>query len=360
MPEVCVVDHSAQLGGAELALERYLRWPDRSHRVHLVVFEEGPLTERLRGVEALTVTVLEGDSVAARVRALSRLLRSHRGVVMANSLSAYLHLSLVPRLRGRLVCFLRQEAFPEDAGAAKLRFLRHVAYPRAYGFLANSRWSLETLPPRLLSRPHQVVYTVSGVHRDQLRPPAQEAADPLRVLSLSRLSPWKGVHVICEAVLELNATLGRTAATLTLAGGDLFGEPQYAQRLRGLAERSAGAITMVGNVSDVPRVLAEHDVLVSASVTPEPFGQILVQGLGAGLLTIGTAHGGAQEIVQDGRNGLMVPQGDPQALAGALRWALEHPAEVRGLREAGARSAARFTDERTLPLLDRALERLSR
>lgn len=357
--EIIFVDHSSNLGGGQLALSRYISWENRDVLIHLIVFEQGKLSEIAKITPNSRVTVLSSTSLPQRVLELNELLKGSNSFIVANSLSAFLHLSLVPAARHRLIDYLRQEAYPFEASMAKKFFLKYFAYPSARGFLSNSEYSLKTLASTSQERLGRVVYTVSGRSEAALANSYPEFHHPLRVLSLSRLSPWKGVHVIMEAVNLINSHAETPTVELTVAGGNLFGEPEYSQKLEKIAAASNGAIKLIGNVSDVSSLLSNHDVLVSASTDPEPFGQILVQGSSAGLVTIGTSHGGATEIITDKVNGLLTAPGDAQDLAAALEWIISHPQESLEIRKAGVENARRFTDEQTLPLLESKLKELT-
>ena len=61
------------------------------------------------------------------------------------------------------------------------------------------------------------------------------------------------------------------------------------------------------------------DVFVHASISPEPFGQVVVEAMLAGVPVVAAAAGGRAEILTDGVNGLLYPAGDVEALAEALR-----------------------------------------
>ena len=61
------------------------------------------------------------------------------------------------------------------------------------------------------------------------------------------------------------------------------------------------------------------DMLVHASITPEPYGQVIVEAMHAGLPVIAASGGGPSEIVTDGVDGLLYPPGDVDVLCAALR-----------------------------------------
>jgi glycosyltransferase involved in cell wall biosynthesis len=87
-------------------------------------------------------------------------------------------------------------------------------------------------------------------------------------------------------------------------------------------------------------------VVVVPSVWPEPFGLVGIEAMSYGLPTIGSATGGIPEWLDDGETGLLVPPGDPAALARALVRILEST-ETRSAfgAEARRRVESRFTEE---------------
>ena len=83
------------------------------------------------------------------------------------------------------------------------------------------------------------------------------------------------------------------------------------------------------------------DVLAHAAER-EPFGLVLVEALVLGKPVVAVDAAGPSEIVEDGRSGLLVPPGDPDALAHAILRALADPSVARGARA----RAQEFTDAR--------------
>jgi glycosyltransferase involved in cell wall biosynthesis len=77
------------------------------------------------------------------------------------------------------------------------------------------------------------------------------------------------------------------------------------------------------------------DVVVHASVRPEPFGRVILEGMLLGKPVIATAAGGVPELIDDGRTGFLVPPGNASALADCLRRVLSAPDDARAI---GARA----------------------
>jgi glycosyltransferase involved in cell wall biosynthesis len=136
-------------------------------------------------------------------------------------------------------------------------------------------------------------------------------------------------------------------------GAPLFGsaEETYARELRSLVTDLdlADRVEFRGFRDDVQDELAQLDVLVHASVLPEPFGQVVVEGMAAGLPVVAADAGGPAEILESGVTGILVPAGDTAALADALR-RLAEDGELRlRLGEAARLRAMAFAPERIAP-----------
>jgi glycosyltransferase involved in cell wall biosynthesis len=135
---------------------------------------------------------------------------------------------------------------------------------------------------------------------------------------IGQLAPWKGQHVFLRAASIAAKT--QPAAVFLVIGEPLFGDTRYQARLIRLAR--AGAIeekvVFTGRRDDMPEVLAELDLVVHASVLPDPLPTVLIEAAAAGKPVVATAVGGVSEIVNDGRSGLLVPPGDADAMAAAI------------------------------------------
>jgi glycosyltransferase involved in cell wall biosynthesis len=130
----------------------------------------------------------------------------------------------------------------------------------------------------------------------------------------SRLAPWKGQHVLLQALAKL------PDVGCIIVGDALFGEQDYATQLRAMvAELGLGdRVRFLGHRSDVPRLMQAVDVMVHPSIDPEPFGRTLVEAMLVGVPVVATDAGAAPDILERGRAGSLVPSGDAPALARAI------------------------------------------
>lgn len=358
---VAYVDHCAKMSGAEIALLRLLPFlPTTSPLV--VLGEDGPLVPRLRaaGVET-TVLPLDphagdlgrdrvtprglplyaaGASVAYARRLARELRRAEVRVVHTNSNKAHLYGGLAARLAGLpQVWHARDRVAPEFMPPPAVRLMRGAARVLPRTVIANSWATLDTLPgARRLD-------TVSPVLRDPFDGPARERrprTGPFTFVMVGRLTPWKGQDVFLRAFAAASA--GDVATRAVLVGDALFGESAFKEQLQSLVAELGltDRVRFAGHVDDVDAELAQADALVHASVIPEPFGQVVVEGMRAGLPVVAADAGGPAEIIEDGRTGLLVPPRDPAALAAALRRLLDEPGLAEELGRAGQTAAEAY------------------
>jgi glycosyltransferase involved in cell wall biosynthesis len=165
---------------------------------------------------------------------------------------------------------------------------------------------------------------------------------------VGRLAPWKGQHVFLDAFARAFPTGGVRAR---IVGDALFGEDAYRDSLHqqvvrlGITDR----VEFRGFRSDVRAELAALDVLVHASVQPEPFGQVVVEGMAAGLPVIATDAGGPAEIIDRGVDGLLIPPDDVEALAAAMRLLVGDLARRDDLGRRARVSATRYRADAIVP-----------
>jgi len=109
-----------------------------------------------------------------------------------------------------------------------------------------------------------------------------------------------------------------------------------------------GVVRLLPHTADLAVAYSLADVVVAPSVKPEGFGRVPVEAQAMGRPVIATDLGGFRETIVDGVTGLLVPPGDPDALASAIANALTLDDEQRAsiAAEAMANIQATFTRER--------------
>jgi glycosyltransferase involved in cell wall biosynthesis len=158
---------------------------------------------------------------------------------------------------------------------------------------------------------------------------------------LGRITPWKGQHVFLEAARIVNANRQNIKFLIV---GDVFqglntDDTNYKDKLIQSREKFAlnDSVVFTGWRSDITAILALSDILVNASVKPEPLGTTILEAMAMGRPVICSDLGGSSEIVQNGINGFLFRPGDPHALADAIESMLNDPTVrsqmgARGLR----------------------------
>ena len=183
--------------------------------------------------------------------------------------------------------------------------------------------------------PARAALIPTGVDTGALTP--TPVPDGLRIAHIARLVEKKGTAVLLDALAELRR--GGIAAELDVVGdGPLRADLEAQVRRLGLddAVRLHGARdhAFVLDVIRRARVLCQPS-RTAASGDTEGLGQAVLEAGALGRPVVGSAHGGIREIVTEGLNGLLVPENDASALAGALGTVLTDGALADGLGERG-------------------------
>jgi glycosyltransferase involved in cell wall biosynthesis len=291
------------------------------------------------------------------VARLTRLLRRLRpDIVHTNSLKAAIYGGFAGRLAGvPVVWHVRDRIAPDYLPPSAVRLVRALARRLPHAVIANSRTTLGTLPQSMPDvamvvadavplRAHAAVIPGPIVVNPPRVPRGAARGEHLRVGLVGRLAPWKGQHVFLRAFAAAFPDCGARAVVI---GMPLFGELDYEQELHdlagtlGLRER----VEFQGFVEDVATQLERLDILVHASIIPEPFGQVVIEGMAAGLPVVAAGAGGPAEVIEDGVTGILYPPGDVGALASALRKLAAKPHLRERLGRAGRVQAAGFAPD---------------
>lgn len=147
------------------------------------------------------------------------------------------------------------------------------------------------------------------------------------IISLvGRITRWKGQHILVEAMSKIK----HKEAYALIIGSDQ-GRVKYTKGLKETAESLgvADRIQFIGESFDIPALLMVSDIVLSTAVEPEAFGRAAIEGQAMGKIVLASDIGGSLENVVDGVSGRLFRSNDAQALAEAIDWALDLPAEER-------------------------------
>jgi glycosyltransferase involved in cell wall biosynthesis len=165
----------------------------------------------------------------------------------------------------------------------------------------------------------------SGVDVDKFKPrPVDEKARASLGLpaglpivgNLNHFSWWKGQTVFLEAAKILLDAPGAPKAHFLLAGKDTDG-PEAREKVRSLGLEKH--VTLAGFRTDMPEVISLLSLTVLSSLAGEGFSGVLREAMSMGVPVVASDVGGNRELVEDGKTGLLIPAGDPAALAEAMR-----------------------------------------
>ncbi|GIW43744.1 MAG: glycosyl transferase [Candidatus Binatia bacterium] len=159
---------------------------------------------------------------------------------------------------------------------------------------------------------------------------------------VGNVQEWKGQIVFVEALAELARRVPEIRG-LIVGGVHRAGETYYRRLLQRARELGVeGRLIVTGYRADVPDIVAAMDVVVHTSVRPEPFGRVILEGMMCGRAVVASAAGGVPELIEHGKTGMLVPPGQPQALAHAVASLLGN----RDLREEMGRLAKAWAEQR--------------
>lgn len=164
---------------------------------------------------------------------------------------------------------------------------------------------------------------------------------PLRIGFCGVLSPWKGAHLVVQAVR--NSTMALHLRINGRTNEPMFQD--YIDRLRTIADGDPrihfpGAYA----AADAAQVFADMDILVVPSLWYENTPFVVLEAFAAGVPVIAADLGGLKEVVRDGENGLLFAAGDANSLRAAIERVARDPHWFTNLRLPGPPGIAQNYD----------------
>ena len=312
---VLIVNQTGQMGGSEfglLDLAQHLG----SARCAVLLFSDGPLRRRLEaaGLEVVLLNapgaVMKVTKQGASMRMLmatpatacliSRLTFASRpyDLLVANSQKAAIATMIVGKVLGKpIVWWLHDILSAEHFGSVQRRLVIELSNLTTKRVIAISR-TVRDAYVASGGDPDRVHTVLNGIHRPErlgiTRPSGNESTRSrdfqLRGHRLLwQICPWKGQHVLIDALARL------PAVNAVFVGEALFGEHEYKAALVQRAQQIgvADRCHWLGNREDVPALMRAVDVVVHASIAPEPFGRVIAEGMITGRPILASRSGSA-------------------------------------------------------------------
>jgi glycosyltransferase involved in cell wall biosynthesis/VanZ family protein len=341
-PQVLFIDQTGRLGGAELMLldiaaaraadSEVALFQDGEFRIALEnahvktrVFklnEEASAVDKQAGLGSVLGTIPAIFDLTLQIAQAARAF----DVVYANTAKSLIIGGPAARLAGRPLIFhlhdiiadghfssLNQKALILCANYCARKVIANSEATKAAFIACGGRADLCVVVPNGFQIPEA---RTSSTKTAALRASLGIQPAAWTILMAGRLSHWKGQHILLEALKSV------PTAHAVLLGDALFTDEDrlYAQGLHSQAAEPelAGRIHFAGFQSDTMPYFDMADAVVHASVFPEPFGRVIVEGMLAGKPVIASRAGGAAEIIQHEQTGLLVDPGNASELAAAL------------------------------------------
>lgn len=362
--KILFLDQSGNLGGAELCLADIAKF--YRDRCLVGIFADGSFRSRLEElqipVEVLTqsaIQVSKSSSLIVGLRSLKSLipliirvaaLARQYDLIYANTQKALVVGALASVFSRRpLVYHLHDILSSEHFSATNRQVAVTLANRFASLIIANSEATRAAfVDSGGCSDRVAVVYNGFNLDAYQIQDRDYQSArqsfslDATFIVGhFSRLSPWKGQHVLLEALVQCPEEVGAV-----FVGDALFGEQSYVEQLH-LQVRQLGLenrVRFLGFQSPITPLMAACDLIVHSSTAPEPFGRVIVEAMLCKKPVIAAEAGGAIELVEHGRTGWLCLPANSYSLAEQIKICQQQPQLATTVAEAGYLEARqRFT-----------------
>jgi glycosyltransferase involved in cell wall biosynthesis len=362
------LDQSGKPGGAELCLIDIAK--PYSHGALVGLFADGPFKDLLKQnhipVEVLAtqaIQVRKESSLAQGLKSLGQLLplitkvikkAREYDLIYANTQKALVVGALASFFSRRpLVYHLHDILSTEHFSQTNLRIAINLANRCASLVIANSQASKTAfIQAGGRSDIVEVVYNgfdpkIYQTNESDINQLQQELVlqGKFVVGHFSRLAPWKGQHILIDALAKCPPEV-----TVILVGDALFGEQDYVKQLHqqvtdlGLENR----VKFLGFRSDIPQLMAACGLVAHTSTSPEPFGRVIVEAMLCGKPIVAAKAGGVMELVEHGLNGFLVTPAESQELAQVIITCLQETEITATIANNARTTASRRFDVATI------------
>ncbi|MDD5330402.1 MAG: TIGR03088 family PEP-CTERM/XrtA system glycosyltransferase [Sulfuricella sp.] len=332
-PLIAHVIYSLAVGGLENGVVNLINHIPQDRFRHAVIcladYSDFSLRIRRDDVRIFALDKPAGKNFGVHVR-LWRLLRRLRPDIVHTRNLAALE-SLLPAVLAGVPARVHSEHGWDmcnlDGGNRRHRLLRRLFRPLAQRYIALSRHLEAYLREQVAVPPERIAQIYNGVDTALFRPagaerpplpcPGFDGPGRFVVGTVGRMQAVKDQLTLVRAFIQLVQTVPDARRVLRLA---VVGDGPLRQEAQALLGQ-AGALDLAwlpGDRDDIPALMRGFDLFVLPSLA-EGISNTILEAMASGLPVVATDVGGNPELVESGRTGLLVPPGDPNRMADAIR-----------------------------------------
>jgi glycosyltransferase involved in cell wall biosynthesis len=302
---------------------------------------------RVHGAMALAMLRIEGSHFGKELDKLIDWLAIEKPDILClgTALQAGMIRQLKQRLGVKIICsFQGEDSFldglPEPFKTECWAELRDRLMD-ADRLVAPSRFYADLMRQRLDAPDLRIEIMPNGIDLEGYLPP--KPASPPVIGYLARMIREKGVGLLVSAFIHLRKNLHHPDARLHIAGACTAGDEALVASLK----QQLAAAGLADQVTWSPNISREEKAAMLSSLTlfsvpatyPEAFGLYLIEAMASGVPVVQPASSSFPEIIENSGGGVLVPPGDPIALATAWHELLSSPDALQSFREKGRHAA---------------------
>lgn len=213
-----------------------------------------------------------------------------------------------------------------------------AAFTRIIGYLLNTfsdkvivvsdavkrHWQQTVNPSKIVRIYNGIDISPFNHTNSDLRQELKIPADVLLIGMIGRVNHWKGQGYFLEIAKILN---DKYPFICFIMAGDAFPGNEHLvdelnANIKGLELEQK--VFNTGYRTDVVNILNALDIFVLPSIQPDPFPTVILEAMSAGKPVIATNHGGAPEMIEDGKSGLLIPVTDAAKAAEKISLLIEN------------------------------------
>jgi len=356
---ILFLDHMSKPSGGEIYLLSVLKEVDKDKfNIKVVLGQNGFLHERLLE-EKIDVEVIKlpKELIERRkeqykrsafmdlkhyysyARVLCKYIKENKiDIVYTNSIKSDIYGSLAAKMSGvPCVWFMHDRLSAEYFSKGLARLIALFSRLFAKKVICNSESTKRSFV-RAGGQKDKAVVVLNGIDVDKYTI-HHNTSHSKRVVMVGRIAPWKGQKIFIEAARKILEH--RDDVNFYIAGSVLFGEDTYRDEIETIIEdkyKISNRMYICDFVEDIPEFLQEADILVHASIIPEPFGLSVAEGMASGLAVIAAQAGGIVEMIKDNENGFLYAPGNSSQLADKITCLLDDKELAKRLGENARRT----------------------